>query len=64
MSLAEFSLEPDLIQLQYGGWLATSGRQTKLRIGVIGKTRDEARDLFAAALRRWKELFEGEEAKA
>ena len=62
MTTADFSLEPTFLKLHYGGWLATSAPTTKIRIGVIGASQEEARALFTAALRRWKELFESEEA--
>lgn len=58
MADTSFILEPEVLKLHYGGWLATTGAETKLRIGVVGVDEDEARARFHASLKRWKEISE------
>ncbi len=60
MPETSYTLEPCLFKLHYGGWLATTGPTTKLRIGVVGASEGEARAQFSAALQRWKEINEAE----
>jgi hypothetical protein len=57
----DFIIEPNLLKLRYGGWMAVSGSTTSLRIGVIGRDEGEARSLFSESLTRWKEIHEGQE---
>lgn len=64
MEKTAFNVEPELVRLNYGGWLAKTGARTKLRIGVIGESESVAREAFSASLRRWKELNESEETEA
>jgi hypothetical protein len=52
------AMEPRVTKTQYGAWLATTSRDTALRIGVVGATEIEARERFAASLTRWRELNE------
>lgn len=61
MADTSFALEPEVLKLHYGGWIATTGQDSGLRIGVVGASEDEARTLFAASLKRWKELSEQQE---
>lgn len=56
-----FFIEPYLVKLNYGGWLAVSGSATPLRIGVIGRSEAEARTRFNESLKRWKEIHEAKE---
>lgn len=58
MSNVNFSVKPDLHPLYYGGWLATTGAETRIRIGVVAESEAEARAQFAVSLQRWKELHE------
>jgi hypothetical protein len=53
-----FDLEPRLLRLHYGGWMALTGVETPVRIGVVGASEDEARASFAASVTRWRELGE------
>jgi hypothetical protein len=53
-----FVLEPLMLKLAYGGWLATTNADTRLRIAVVGADEEEARALFHASLKRWKEISE------
>jgi hypothetical protein len=55
-----YDQDPDIHELQYGGWLATTAPRTKIRIGVVGASEEEARARFRASLNRWKELSETE----
>lgn len=55
-------MEPDVRELPYGGWLATSKTETALRIGVIGASEVDAKKLFDESVARWKELSEAQEA--
>lgn len=55
---ASFAIEPCLLKLHYGGWLATTPEEAELRIGVVGENEDVARALFRASLERWKEISE------
>jgi hypothetical protein len=56
-----FYIEPEIRKLNYGGWFAISGKASLLRIGVIGRSEDEARILFSESLKRWKEIHETKE---
>jgi hypothetical protein len=47
--------EPELRESS-SGWLASSPPEYPYRIGVVGGSPDEARDLFQDALDAWGEL--------
>jgi len=51
-------IEPRLVRRQMGGWLAVSPSGAPLTIGVEAASVDEARSLFAVALRRWTVLLD------
>lgn len=55
-----FVLEPEVLELHYGGWMALTKPETQVRIGVVGASEAEARTLFAASVARWKEIGEAE----
>lgn len=61
MNDTTFVVNPDLYPLSYGGWLATTGADTRIRIGVVGTSEEEARARFSESLQRWKEIHEIEE---
>ena len=63
MKGTDFTAEPLVFQLHYGGWMATTGPETEIRIGVIGNDELAVRAQFHASLMRWKELSESEEGK-
>jgi len=58
MSADMFLVEPNIVLASYGDWLATTPISSQLRIGVIGKTEEDARCKFEASLERWKEIHE------
>lgn len=51
-------IEPRLLRLDSGGWMAVSEPGAPLALGVTGKTADSARERFAAALRAWIALLD------
>jgi hypothetical protein len=63
MQEENFTAEPVVSRLHYGGWMATTGPETNIRIGVIGADEQEVRAQFRASMNRWKELSEIEEGK-
>lgn len=52
------SIPTILIKRSCGGWLAVSVAAEPIKIGVTGATESEARDNYAATLRRWREILE------
>jgi hypothetical protein len=58
---AIMATEPLLIPTDYGCWLAVSQPGSRLRIGVIGETEDDARQRFAAEREAWRALHEQED---
>lgn len=48
--------EPILTPRARGGWLAVSTPGAQLRLGVVGRDEQDARDVFAASVSRWAEL--------
>ena len=53
--------KPDTKKRECGGWIATSGRWEKIKIGTTGATEEEARTRFAEAMRAWRVLLGLEE---
>jgi hypothetical protein len=53
--------EPQLIPTAYGRWLAISQPGSRLRIGVLGETEEDARQRFAAEREAWRVLHERED---
>ena len=49
--------EPRLIERHCGGWLAVSGRDDPVQIGVEAPTREEAITLFNEHRARWEETL-------
>ncbi len=43
-------MEPRLIPMEPGGWLAVSGADSAVPVGVFGRTQDDARRALDAAL--------------
>jgi hypothetical protein len=58
---AILATEPRLIPTSYGRWLAISQPGSRLRIGVIGDTEEDARQRFAAEREAWRVLHEQED---
>lgn len=52
------TLEPQLIERRTGGWLAVTEDDSPVRVGVVGATKDEARERFRQALARWRTAYE------
>lgn len=52
---AILSISPDVTATPYG-WLATSPRESSLRIGVTGGSEAEARERFNGELAAWADL--------
>ena len=52
----ELVTEPEVRQTR-SGWVASSGAGSSLRIGVRGRTAEEARTRFDASVGRWRELI-------
>jgi hypothetical protein len=44
---------PVVVQRRCGGWLAYSNRESRLQIGVIAGTADEARHRYEASVVEW-----------
>lgn len=63
MSAISFFVEPNIITTRHGDFLATTPNSSPLRIGVIGKTEDDARHRFESSIERWKEINEVEKKK-
>jgi hypothetical protein len=49
--------EPDVVEF-HSGWMATTPPDHPYRVGVVGKTEDEARRRFTAAMAAWQELHD------
>jgi hypothetical protein len=49
-------MEPRLIHMEPGGWLAVTGADAPVPVGVFGQSKREALDTLAAALRERDEL--------
>jgi hypothetical protein len=58
---AILAAEPQLIPTAYGRWLAISQPGSRLRIGVLGETEEDARQRFAAEREAWRVLHERED---
>ena len=63
MSVISFLVEPNIIMTRHGDFLATTPNSSPLRIGVIGKTEDDARHICESSLERWREINELEKKK-
>jgi hypothetical protein len=48
---------PTLVQRQSGGWLATTGPDDALHIGVTADTEAEVRERFNEAVTAWERLL-------
>jgi hypothetical protein len=55
---AILATEPRLIPTSYGRWLAVSQPGSRLRIGVIGDTEEDALQRFAAEREAWRAIHE------
>jgi hypothetical protein len=55
---AILATEPRLIPTAYGSWLAISQPGSRLRIGVIGETEEDALQRFAVEREAWRVLHE------
>jgi hypothetical protein len=53
---ALFVLEPKLLALHYGGWMAMTGAESPIRIAVVGDNETEARARFAESVACWREI--------
>jgi hypothetical protein len=49
-------MEPRLIQMEPGGWLALTGRDAPVPVGVFGVSEEGALDTLATVLRERDEL--------
>lgn len=54
---------PVLVERVCGGWLALTHPEIELRIGVTGRSQDEAKALFSAAIERWARAAQSERSK-
>jgi len=54
---SQIEVAPDLLPI-LGGWMAVSPRDSSLKIGVIGATKQEAEVSFQEAWRAWEALVE------
>ena len=55
---AILATNPQLIPTSYGRWLAVSEPGSRLRIGVVGDTEEDALRRFAAEREAWRLLHE------
>jgi hypothetical protein len=55
---AILATNPQLIPTDYGCWLAISQPGSRLRIGVVGETEEDALRQFAAEREAWRRLHE------
>lgn len=53
----DFCTSPRLVQRRSGAWLAISGRDESLKIGVIGATAADAEAAHRAAVRDWRAML-------
>ena len=59
MSTERFGrVEPRLVERACGGWLAVSEPGAFLRVGVEGRTADEARERFRLEVLAWAALWD------
>lgn len=52
---------PQIIKRQCGGWIAVSGKDASLKIGVTASTEEEARAAFHQAMLEWEEILNAED---
>jgi len=50
-------IEPNVVQRECGGWLATAPKWSPLRIGVTAATETDVREAFRLALDHWATLL-------
>jgi hypothetical protein len=55
---------PKLIPRPIGGWIALSGAQDAVKIGVLGATEEEARASFRIARAEWSATLEARDRAA
>lgn len=60
----DFCTSPRLVQRRSGGWLAHSGRDESLKVGVIAATAAEAEDRYRQAVIGWKHIIASTATKA
>ncbi|NIJ39335.1 hypothetical protein FHR22_004082 [Sphingopyxis panaciterrae] len=52
--MANLSGDPRLVARRCGGWLALSGHENPIKIGVCGKTETAALENFRKSISAWK----------
>lgn len=53
---------PEVSPRSCGGWIAVSGPDAPLRIGVIADTEEEVRAAFDQAVSRWEKILSSEKS--
>jgi hypothetical protein len=57
METKAMQIIPEISKRRCGGWIAVSGRDAPLKIGVTANTEDEARAAFNRAVIEWDEII-------
>lgn len=55
------SIAPIIVKRARGDWFAVSGRDAAIRIGVTGKSEEEARERFAQLIEQWRRARDAEQ---
>lgn len=62
--MANPSSEPRLIARRCGGWLALSGKENPIKIGVCGETQTAALEKFCRSISAWRADIDAEVTKS
>jgi hypothetical protein len=63
MEAKSMQMVPEISKRRCGGWIAVSGREAPLKIGVTANTEEEARAPFNQAVIEWEEILNSETSK-